>query len=141
MKKKIKTKQIKLGKSEAILRVSIYMSQKIDWLPIQYLDQVYKEDFFLQVYTRESKAITYSKTELQNTRLLTLVALDLTHINKRLTLSKVKHSVKPLSFRNGILLQIVILKLKRYLFSQSDSRFLTSFLLFCVITNLECFTP
>ena len=71
-----------MGKSEAILRVSIYMSQKIDWLPIQYLDQVYKEDFFLQVYTRESKAITYSKTELQNTRLLTLVALDLTHIKK-----------------------------------------------------------
>ena len=43
----MKKKQIRLGKSEAILRVSIYMSQKIDWLPIQYLDQVYKEDFFL----------------------------------------------------------------------------------------------
>ena len=58
-----------------------------------------------------------------------------------MTWSKVLHSVQTLSFWNGILLLIVILKLKRYLFSQSDLRFLTSFLLFCVITNLECFTP
>ena len=32
--KKKKNKQIKLGKSEAILRASIYMSKKFDWLPI-----------------------------------------------------------------------------------------------------------
>ena len=43
----VKKKQIRLGKSEAILRVIIYVSQKIDWLPIQFLDKVYNEDFFL----------------------------------------------------------------------------------------------
>ena len=43
----MKKKQIRLGKSEAILRVIIYVSQKIDWLPIQFLDKVYNEDFFL----------------------------------------------------------------------------------------------
>ena len=58
-----------------------------------------------------------------------------------MTLSKVIHSVKPLSFRNGILLLIVIFKTKKIPFFSVWFEIFNLFLLFCAITNLECFTP
>ena len=110
-------------------------SKKVNWFSIQYWYHV-RQLIILKIFfyfTRESKTITHNTTKLQNCKLqLFQVASDLTDRKPWLWVKYYIHyKLKEQNYT------IVILRLKGWVLSQSVLRFLTSFLLFCVIINLR----